>query len=378
MEDFLNSSGLGFLIGMVLVTGTLCVGYVVYFITRRGKKSKMKHGLLRSSKAEVKEVANSEEASSDELNINTNVLSEEIAKPDKASANVLSNPIPATPPPSKNQVSTSIEDKLNLGLLGKSIEPEIAMENTSKPADQKPVDLAARLGPSPIDSTPPRQATEPVELLRLLRDPQSGQFIVEVAGQHYAKLASVTDKKVGQYILKLTAHLLAFTNGVIITGAGMKSIHYPKDLKEVPMPLGPSRTSAPQPPAPPQKMKPDRAERPPSPKPLPQPEPPSLGSLQLPPTPPPQPSGLLGRVAQPPPPPASLPGLNLAEEINDIVQARLRYSPLAANTQVEITSDYHGGIRIEVNNQFYSSPDEVPDPDVKELIKASIKEWERR
>ena len=71
-------------------------------------------------------------------------------------------------------------------------------------------------------------------------------------------------------------------------------------------------------------------------------------------------------------------GLNLAEEINDIVQTRLRYSPLAENNRIEITSDDHGGIRIEVNRQFYSSPDEVPDPDIKELIKAAIKEWERK
>ena len=68
---------------------------------------------------------------------------------------------------------------------------------------------------------------------------------------------------------------------------------------------------------------------------------------------------------------------NLAGEINEIVQTRLKVSPLAATTIIEILSDPNGGIRIKVNGQVYSSPDDIPDPDVKTLIKDSIKEWER-
>ena len=73
-------------------------------------------------------------------------------------------------------------------------------------------------------------------MLRLLRDPQSGQLIVEIAGQRYTKLAEITDKEIGQYILKLVAHLLAFTNGMIATEAGLKSVPAPK-VGETPMPL---------------------------------------------------------------------------------------------------------------------------------------------
>jgi hypothetical protein len=72
-----------------------------------------------------------------------------------------------------------------------------------------------------------------------------------------------------------------------------------------------------------------------------------------------------------------LPSLNLAEEINRIVQARLLVSPLAATTDIEITDDLSGGIRIKVNGVPYPSPDDVPDPDARALIKASIKQWER-
>ena len=88
---------------------------------------------------------------------------------------------------------------------------------------------------------------EPVELLRLLRDPHSKQLIVEVDGKRYAKLADVGSKAVGQYILKLVAHLLAFTNGMIVTDAGVKSAYQPKNIGVVPEPMGAPapRTTAP-------------------------------------------------------------------------------------------------------------------------------------
>ncbi len=72
-----------------------------------------------------------------------------------------------------------------------------------------------------------------------------------------------------------------------------------------------------------------------------------------------------------------LAGLNLAEEIDKIVQSRLINSPLAGTTQLGIMADPGGGIQIDVNGHLYSSPDDIPDPEVKELIKASIKQWER-
>jgi hypothetical protein len=85
--------------------------------------------------------------------------------------------------------------------------------------------------------------------------------------------------------------------------------------------------------------------------------------------------GLFGLGGAPQPAP-TLPGINLAQEINDIVQTRLRYSSLAANNKIEITLDLGGGIRIWVNNESFSSPDDIPDQDIRALIKASIKEWE--
>jgi hypothetical protein len=210
-----------------------------------------------------------------------------------------------------------------------------------------------------------------VELLRLLRDPQSGQLIVEIAGRRYTRLADIADKQVGEFILKLAAHLLAFTNGMIATEAGIKSLPAPK-VGETPLPLITPKPTPPTP-SPSQSLAPG---------PSPEVEAALLASLVQPvkplaPEPKPKRQGLFGLVKPAPEAEPLLPVLNLAEQINTIAQARLRLSPLAATTKLEITSDPGGGIRIEVNDRFYASPDDILDPQVKALIKESIQQWEK-
>jgi hypothetical protein len=225
----------------------------------------------------------------------------------------------------------------------------------------------------------PPKAAEPVELLRLLRDSQSGQLIVEIAGRRYTRLAEIADKEIGQYILKLAGQLLAFTNGMIATEAGLKTLPAPK-VGETPMPLAaPTPVSQlPDPLASPTERKPAAAAPPfvsPPPADI---ETTFLNSLRAQPAAPEAKTerrGLFGR-SKPAPEEPLIPPLNLAGQINEIAQARLRYSPLAASTRLEITSDPGGGILINVNGAYYHGPDEVPYPEVKELIKASIKEWE--
>jgi hypothetical protein len=287
---------------------------------------------------------------------------------------------------------------LNLNLLNRSVEVEAEMINPSKSSHENRAGLSARLGqqtrpaalpplpavsqPPPTPTNPPVAGvnspvspTEPVELLRLLRDPQTGQLLVEIAGQRYTKLAEIADKKVGHYILTLTAHLLAFTNGMVATEAGLKALQSPK-VGTVPTPL-----ATPVPASPPSALTQPAATTPgfvlPPP---PEVEAAFLASLRAQPArpepPQPQRRGLFNR-AKPAPEETLLPTLNLAEQINTIAQTRLRYSPLAATTKLEITSDPGGGILINVNGAFYHGPDDIPQLEVKELIKASIQEWEK-
>jgi hypothetical protein len=362
MEEFLANAPLQALLGLMVVpigAAIILVGFLFFFYTRRSKKSKMKHGTQPETSV------SEESISSDIPGVNTNILS------DTLSSLMSSN----------DQLASPAESSLDLGLLSKRVDAEVTMTDRPKSSDREAVDLARKPENVSSDTSQPVQSSEPVELLRLLRDPRSGQLIVEIAGQRYTKLAHITEKKIGQYILELTAHLLAFTNGVIVTDAGMKSVYTPK-VGKAPMPViaPPPISQSPVTTAStlsstPEKRQPD----------MPVPPPPAeveaafLASLRSSASQPePQQSkkrGFFGRTPTQSAP--SSPALNLAEEINEIVQARLRSSPLATTTRLDITSEPGGGIRIEVNGQFYASPDDIPDPAIKDLIKASIKEWER-
>ncbi len=243
------------------------------------------------------------------------------------------NPDPSLAPPHEDVLPlASVPDTVDLSLLSNISGDDSPPEPSSVP-----------------DSPLPEPSTQPEELLRLLRQPQTGQLMVEIAGQRYIKLVDIADKKIGQFILKLTAHLLTFTNGVILTPTGLKSLGAPPP-GDLPRPLIPvSRAAAPH-------------VSTPTPRPLP--------PVQT----PPRSRGVLGRTR---PAIEPTPVLNLADEINDIVQAKLLASPLADSNRIDITSDYSGGIRINVNGQFYASLDDVLDVEIRRLIKESIKQWER-
>jgi len=50
-------------------------------------------------------------------------------------------------------------------------------------------------------------------------------------------------------------------------------------------------------------------------------------------------------------------------------------TPLGSEVHVRTGSD--GGLQIQVGGQYFSSSDEVPDPAIRNLIKAAVREWER-
>jgi hypothetical protein len=296
---------------------------------------------------------------------------------DEIDTSILSNKEPG-------RSNSSFSDRNFSNFSKNQVKAEDGNMNTPDPNTER-IDLAARLeGSSPSTPSVPAQSSEFVELLRLLRDPHSGQLIVEIAGRRYAKLADITDKRIGQYVLKLAAHLLAFTNGMIATEAGVKSVHYPK-VGETPTPIvAPASVSPTPPPAAVashvQPIQQDEPQLPVATRPAIDPESILLDALRTTPTAPaekPQRKGILGLSGKPATSEPRLPKLNLAGQINDIVQTRLASSPLAGNTRIEIVDDPGGGIRINVNEKHYSGPDDIPDAQVRDLIKAAIKEWER-
>ena len=69
--------------------------------------------------------------------------------------------------------------------------------------------------------------------------------------------------------------------------------------------------------------------------------------------------------------------LSIVGQIDTILQKRLMTGPFA-NTGIRLQDAMRGGVEVFVGSQKYVSIDEVPDPAVKNEIRAAITEWEQR
>jgi hypothetical protein len=345
LQEFLTQGPLQQLLVLMIVpvfATILLVGYIVFSFSRRKKKSKMKLGIQPKKTVGSRTVV-------------TSISGTEFSGAED-------DPV----------------DEVRLDVVEKSTDPLPPPEMEPPPPPpvlEEPVDLSIWLENTQPGS-PASRPKEPVTMLRLLREPQTGQLFVEIGGERYGKLSDITDRDTGQLVLQLTAHLLAFTNGNIFTQEGMKNLPRP-NVGNLPQPpdeeplRGASGVSG------------------------------STGQVQS--APPEVEAEFLaslrsGKISSSPrssrpwsretqrrreqsissSPSAGVPGLNLAYEINEIVKEKLNRSPLAATTRIEITNNLDGSLRIMVNNQSYSAPDDIPDETIRNLIKNSIKEWERR
>jgi len=209
--------------------------------------------------------------------------------------------------------------------------------------------------------------------------------VLEVEGQRFAGLKQVKEREVGRRILEGVAALLNFTQGLIATANGIKALQVsPATITHLPDPptISPAQptpaSTAPTPTAQDNEGAPaaavDLADRWQF-----------LAGLETQMQRSTQATGessaskqrwRFGRRARPTPQTPETPLLNLAEEIDTILQSKL----LAANipTNVKIHSGFGGHIRIQVGETFYNSVDQVENQIIQELIKGAIKEWERQ
>jgi hypothetical protein len=67
----------------------------------------------------------------------------------------------------------------------------------------------------------------------------------------------------------------------------------------------------------------------------------------------------------------------MIEEIDEVLQAKVRNSPLAGRG-LKVSADADGGALFLADGQTYASVDQVPDAEARALIQAAIKEWERK
>jgi hypothetical protein len=70
--------------------------------------------------------------------------------------------------------------------------------------------------------------------------------------------------------------------------------------------------------------------------------------------------------------------LNLAGEVEELLQLRLKAVPEYDQRYIHVTSAPDGALRFDVDNGKYSSIDEIPEPRIQELIRAAIADWESK
>jgi hypothetical protein len=65
------------------------------------------------------------------------------------------------------------------------------------------------------------------------------------------------------------------------------------------------------------------------------------------------------------------------DEIEAILQRMISNAPTPPSEAVHVGTGPDGGLQIQVGLRYFSSADEVPDPTIRDLIRAAVKEWER-
>ncbi|OQY48012.1 MAG: hypothetical protein B6242_03500 [Anaerolineaceae bacterium 4572_78] len=228
---------------------------------------------------------------------------------------------------------------------------------------------------------------QPQVLLTVLLDRNTHEIIIDVDGTQYRNIKQINDKSVGQRILEVTASLLKFTQGLIMTTDGAKSLPIP-DVKLTALPkfapvsvdketmnpeIGASKPGA-------SKLAltvverisdlidfehafpthishvPDKNQSEPVSKKI-QPK------IE---------ASLIGRKEQKPIKSDSY-SFNLAEQINQIVQRKLK--EIEDKSYVKIDMNLDDTILIIVNERSFRAIDDVQPPKIRKLIQDAIHEW---
>jgi hypothetical protein len=90
-------------------------------------------------------------------------------------------------------------------------------------------------------------------------------------------------------------------------------------------------------------------------------------------------SAFFQRGLQPPSVSTPQPGpSSFVDEVEEILQELItsRATPLSHEVHVSIGAEHR--LQVEVGHEVYGSVDELPDPEVRTLIRAAVAEWEKR
>ena len=209
-------------------------------------------------------------------------------------------------------------------------------------------------GPSPFASVTARLTGGGArgsahEVLRVLRDNLTGRLLLEIAGKRYASLDEVGEGEVRQALMTTLHDLEAFAGGALD----------PDQAQRLPAPVAGVATL---------QAVAARAAKPAAEKaaaeyrPLP---PPTMNPFK-------QMAVLREMAKNPPPPPKSI-----TEQIDDVLQAQIIGTPMI-HRGLHVMPGPRGDAIFEADGQSYASVDDLPDVEVRDVIRAAIAEWESK
>ncbi len=247
--------------------------------------------------------------------------------------------------------------------------PPATPQAEREPASPPP--QAEQAPPASFQETPAR----PGEVMRVIRDERTGRVLVEVDGQQYAHIREIEDAQMGRRVLWAIADLLRFTGGMAANPQAVRSV-----AQQVARDQG---TPAAQEAVPVEQEvgRPEDVEAQGQASPAP-------GVVGLAPGVAGASTSTIGsryslveffRRGFESPPTAPLPGSgSFIDEIEAILQVHVQRRPAPLPYEVHVATGPDDRLQIRVGQDVYGSPDELPDPEVQELIRAAVDEWERR
>jgi hypothetical protein len=178
------------------------------------------------------------------------------------------------------------------------------------------------------------------EVLRVLRDNLTGRVTVEIAGKRYASLDEVRDSDMRQGLLTTLHDLELFAGGAAALAADARATVASKAAR----PAG------------------EVAAAPVDYHPLP---PPSMNPFK-------QMAVLRELSKNPPPEPKSI-----AEQIDEVLQDHIIGTPLI-HRGLHVRPGPRGDAVFDADGQSYTSVNDLPDIEVRDVIRAAIAEWEKK
>jgi hypothetical protein len=226
---------------------------------------------------------------------------------------------------------------------------DVAYDEESIPVQPDEMEVTDDM-PAPPDS---------IELLRVWRDLSDGSLIIEIGGQRFTSVSELQGTNLDRRFMNVVRDLTAM----------LRTAAEPPP-KAAPKPAPPLKAAATAPPAEEETDEPDQPAKKLAPPPV-NGELPSMAPGTM--------FKQMGRVAMgyKPEPLDEAPALSIPDQIEQVLQKHLADLPEYADRSIHVRPSPFGGVRIEVDGQFYEGVGDVADEKVRALIQSAVQEWEQ-